>query len=71
MQEIDDINLDDIDSDIGTLFSKNMKLVTININLNYYNFDEDDHETIVFVGLMAWCNRYKQCKICEKRQTKN
>ena len=61
MQEINDINLDDIDSDIVTFFSKNMKLVTININLHYYNFDEDDHETIVFVGLMAWCNRYKQC----------
>ena len=41
----DDINLDDIDSDIVTFFSDNMGLVTIdlnNINLDINNFVEDD-----------------------------
>ena len=37
-----------------------------NINLYDDNFDDDDPETIIHVRLMAWCNRYKQRKVCEK-----
>ena len=61
----DDKDLDDIDSDILTFLSDGTDLVTIdlkNINLDDVNFDEDDHETIVYVRLMAWRDRYKQNK---------
>ena len=47
-----------------------MGLVTIDLNYNNPdddNFDEDDPETIAYVRLMAWCNRYKQHKACKKR----
>ena len=61
----DDIDLDVIGPDIAALFSDGMGLVTIdhnNINLNDDNFDEDDPINIVFVRLIAWCNRFKQSK---------
>ena len=64
-----DVDLDDIDSDIDTFFSDNMGLVNIdlnNINRDGNNFDEDDPETIIHVGLMAWHNRFKQCKPIKK-----
>ena len=63
--DLDDIDLDDIDSDILTFLSDGMDLVTTdlkNINPDDVNFDEDDHETIVYVRLMAWRDRYKQNK---------
>ena len=63
----DHIDLDDTDSDIISLFSYDMGLLTIDlnkINLNDDNFDEDDPETIGLVTLIAWRNRYKQCNIC-------
>ena len=52
----DEIDLDDIDSDIVTFFSDGMGLVTIdlnNISLDDCNFDEDDTETIIQIKHMA------------------
>ena len=52
----DEIDLDDIDSDIVTFFSDGMGLVTIdlnNISLDDCNFDEDDSETIIQIKRMA------------------
>ena len=52
----DEIDLDDIDSDIVTFFSDGMGLVTIdlnNISLDDCNFDEDDPETIIQIKRMA------------------
>ena len=63
-----DIDLDDIDCDTVTFFSDGIGLVTIefnNINLDDYNFDEGDTETIIHVRLMTWCNRSTQRKTCK------
>ena len=52
----DEIDLDDIDSDIVTFFSDGMGLVTIdlnNISLDDCNFDEDDPETVIQIKHMA------------------
>ena len=32
------------------------------IDLGDVSFDEDDPETIIYVRLMAWRNRFEQCK---------
>ena len=51
----DDIDLDDIDSDIVTFFGDDMRLVTrdlSNIKLDDHNFDEDA-ENIIHVRPMA------------------
>ena len=38
-----------------------------NINLDDDDFDDDDGaETIIHIRLMAWCNRYKQCRVCKQ-----
>ena len=69
----DDIDLDDIDSDVVTYFSDDIGFNTIdlnNINLDDDNFDEDDPEIIIHVRLMAWCNTYKQHKACKKELRK-
>ena len=39
-----------------------------NINLDDNNFDDCDLETINHVRLMAWYNRFKQHKACEKKK---
>ena len=52
----DEIDLDDIDSDIVTFFIDGMGLVTIDLNnssLDDCNFDEDDPETIIQIKRMA------------------
>ena len=57
-----DIDLEVISSDIATVLSDTRRLFIIDlthINLDDNNFDEDDLGTIVYVRLMARCNRYK------------
>ena len=41
-----------------------------NIDLDNDNFDEGDPKINIHVRLMAWCNRYKQCKACKKQISK-
>ena len=36
------------------------------INLDDVNFDEGEPETIIYVRLMAWLNRFKQRKAFKK-----
>ena len=65
----DDIIFINADSDNATLFSDDMALNTIdfnNINLVDDDFDEEDPDTSIDVRLIAWCNRYKQCKAWKK-----
>ena len=57
-----DTDLEVINSDIATVLSDTRRLFIIDlthINLDDNNFDEDDLGTIVYVRLMARCNRYK------------
>ena len=57
-----DIDLEVINSDTATVLSDTRRLFIIDlthINLDDNNFDEDDLGTIVYVRLMARCNRYK------------
>lgn len=42
-----------------------------NINFDYDNFNEDDPVNIVLLWLVVLHNRFKPCKVCEKRYTKN
>ena len=66
----DDIDIDKVDSNIGTFFRGCMGLVTIyhdDINLHDDNFNENDLETIIHVGFMAWFNSFKQRKEGKKR----
>ena len=55
----DDIDLDDMNSDIAKFFSDARGLDTINLsNTNPDdNFDDDNSEAIIHVRLMTWCNR--------------
>ena len=69
----DDIDVEVIESDIIAFFSNDMGLNAIvlnNINLDDDDFDEDDPTSIVLFRLIAWCNRFKQCKACKKRSMK-
>ena len=64
----DDVDLDDINSNIVTFFSDDMGLNTIDlnsINFDNNNFNDDDPETIIHVRFMAWCNRFQQRKACK------
>ena len=40
--------------------------VDLNISLGDDKFNDDDPENIIYIRLMAWCNRYKQRKACKK-----
>ena len=56
----DDIDLDDMNSDIAKFFCDARGLDTINLsntNPDDDNFDDDNSETIIHVRLMTWCNR--------------
>ena len=56
----DDIDLDDMNSDIAKFFSDARGLHTINLSNNNPdddNFDDDNSETIIHIRLMTWCNR--------------
>ena len=65
-----DIAFVDVDSDFVTFFSDDMCLNTINldnINLDNDNFDENDPpETIIYVRLTAWRNRFIQRKVFKR-----
>ena len=65
----DDIVFVSADSDIVIIFNDDMGLVTV--DHNNVSFDDDYPETVVYVRLMAWCNRYMQCKAYEKVISKN
>ena len=59
----------DVDSNIIIFFTENISFNAIdlnNINLDDVNFDEDDPETINYVRLVTWRNRFKQRKACKK-----
>ena len=61
------MNLDDLKSDVGTLFSDDIGHDAIelnNISLYDDNFDEDHPTTVLFVITMACCNRLKQHRAC-------
>ena len=64
------------DEDSGNVTFSSYKIVLLNVDLNNINLDnvnsdEDDPETIIHVKLMAWCNKFKQCKTFKKKQAKN
>ena len=55
----DDVELDDIDSNIVAFFSDGMGLNTINfnsINLDDDNFNENDPDAMINVRLLTWRN---------------
>ena len=58
------------DSGDITFSSNEMDILSVdlnNININVdVNFEDDDSETIIYVRLMAWCNRLKQHKAFKK-----
>lgn len=60
------------DSDNPTLFSDDMGLVNVNLNvsLDDVNFGDNDSETIIYVRFKAWRNRYKQSKAYKKEISK-
>ena len=63
-----------INYDIVTLVTNGIVLNSINlnnINLDDVNFDNYDPETINHISLIAWYNRYKQCKAYEKKDNQN
>ena len=63
----DDIAFVNADSD--TIVSDNMGLVNVdlnNVNIDGDNSDVDNPETIIHFRRVAWCNRYKQQKVCRK-----
>ena len=69
----DDIVVDNEDTDNVTFFNDEMGLNTIylnNIILDDDNFDDYDHEPIIHVRSIAWCNNYKQRKACKKEISK-
>ena len=60
----------DIESDIVAFFSKDIGLDTINLsnsNLDEDNFGNGNPETVNYIRLLAWYNRYKQHKACKKK----
>ena len=68
-----DITFVNENSNHVTFFSDKMGILSKdlnNINLDDINFDKDDPETIIFVRLMAWHNRFKQRKAFKKEISK-
>ena len=39
-----------------------------NVSLDDDSFNNDVPGIIIYVRLMAWCNIYKQCKVCKKKR---
>ena len=37
-----------------------------NITLDDDDFDDDNPETLIYVRFRAWCNGFKQLKVCKK-----
>ena len=65
----DDIVFFNKDSGNATFSSDEMHILSVglnNINLDDTNFYEDNSETIIYVRLMTWCNKFKQRKVCKK-----
>ena len=61
------------DSDNVTFFSDDVGFVNVEYNtvsLGHNNVDDDDPETIIQVNIVTCCNRYKQCKACNKKISK-
>ena len=64
-----DMNLHDLNSDVGIFFSDDIGYDAIelnNINLDDDSFDEDHPTAYDFVRLMACCNRLKQHRACKR-----
>ena len=64
-----DMNLGHLKSDVGTLFSDDIGYDAIelnNISLYDDNFDEDHPAAVLFVRIMACCNRLKRHRACKK-----
>ena len=60
----------DENSDNVTFFSDEVGIISedlSNINLDDVKFYEDDPETIIYVRLMDWRNRFKKRKVFKKR----
>ena len=69
----DDIVLVGTDSDNVTYFSDDMGFVNVDLNkfsLDDDKFDEDDPENFIHVKLMAWSNKCKHLKVCNKNISK-
>ena len=47
-----------------------LNMVRNTINL-VNNFDEDDHDTIILIKLLAWYIKFKKCKALKKRYMKS
>ena len=65
----DDIIFVNEDFNYVIFFSDEMNILSVglnNINLDDVNFDKDDSKASIHVRLMAWCNRFKQCKAFKK-----
>ena len=66
-----DIIFGDLDSDFFTLFSNDIGLNSITLdNLDDDKSDDRDPETISYVRLMDWYNRFIQRKASKKRYRK-
>ena len=69
----DDLLFFDEDSGNVPFSSDEMGIFSVdldNINLDGVNIDEDDSETVIQARQMAWRNRHKQCKACQKNMSK-
>ena len=69
----DDKDLDYIVPDIVTFVSDDMGIKTISlnvINLDDNSFNEDGHEIVIHVKLIAWCIKYRQRKASKKDLSK-
>ena len=69
----DDKDLDYIVPDTVTFVSDDMGIKTISlnvINLDDNSFNEDGHEIVIHVKLIAWCIKYRQRKASKKDLSK-
>ena len=64
----DDIDLDNIDSDIVTYFGDDMDINTTEFNNIKLDDDDndDDLQAMILVEFMAWCFEYKKRKAFKK-----
>ena len=63
----DDIDFNDIDPDIVTLFSDDVGFVNIDLSNNINLDGVGDPANVVLARFIAWRNRIKQHKACEKK----
>ena len=71
----DDILFFDKDFSKAVFFADQMGILGVDLdktNLDdYYNFADDDPETVIHVRFLAWHDKFEKHKTLKKRQMKN